>query len=239
MRYFILAVSLIIAGASFSQSKKEQIAMLQHQLDSVKAISAESAVKFDKLKKENEVLRKIMKGYVYQIDTLVTIVNNLRSENDQLKRENETPSEKAEKKTEQVRLHSTNSRSKSNQSTNEPGNPFGDPFSMGDGQGNGGAGKGFGVDSGQRIGFSKDRTRLNNVHVTDIQIDEEASIYYKLTVDQHGNVVAFSYIKYKTTTTNTTLINRLGEEIKKQVKYNKSSNTSLEYQYYTIHVKPS
>ena len=101
--------------------------------------------------------------------------------------------------------NTTNTESGGQQSSN----PFGDGGSGG-GQG-GGTGPGFGQDSGEGtgtgngIGFgSKKRTRLNNVDVHNISIETDASIYYKLTVDSKGNVVAFSHLSSSTTTTTAT-----------------------------------
>ncbi|MDG1334265.1 MAG: hypothetical protein P8P74_18165 [Crocinitomicaceae bacterium] len=137
----------------------------------------------------------------------------------------------------------TNSQNTQNSESggNQSNNPFGDGGSGG-GSG-GGDGGGFGQDSGEGtgtgngIGFGKGRTRLNNVDVHNISIETDASIYYKLTVDSKGNVVAFSHLAAKTTTTNSILINKIGREIKRQVKYNEAKGAPLEYQFYTIHVK--
>lgn len=120
-------------------------------------------------------------------------------------------------------------------------NPFGGDGGSGGGSG-GGNGTGFGQDSGEGtgtgsgIGFGKGRTRLNNVDVHNISIETSAKIYYKLTVDSNGNVVAFSHYKSKTTTTDQTLINKIGYAIKKQVKYSKAPGSPLVYQDYTISV---
>lgn len=137
----------------------------------------------------------------------------------------------------------TNSQNTTNTSSggNQSSNPFGDG-GTGGGTG-GGNGTGFGQDSGEGtgtgsgIGFGKGRTRQNNVDVRNISIETDASIYYKLTVDSKGNVVAFSHLASKTTTTNLNLINQIGVAIKKQVKYNEAKGAPLEYQFYTIHVK--
>ncbi|NVK66551.1 MAG: hypothetical protein HWE22_18305 [Flavobacteriales bacterium] len=137
----------------------------------------------------------------------------------------------------------TNSNNTTNESSGgqQSNNPFGDG-GTGDGQG-GGNGTGFGQDdgegagSGPGIGFGKGRVRYNEVKVDGITIETTATIYYRLTVDENGNVVDFSHYKAKTTTTNLTLINKIGYEIKKQVKYNKAPGSPLVYQDYTISVK--
>ncbi len=137
----------------------------------------------------------------------------------------------------------TNSNNTTNESSGgqQSNNPFGDG-GTGGGQG-GGDGTGFGQDTGQgagsgpSIGFGKGRIRQNNVKVDGISIETTAVIYYKLTVDADGNVVDFSHNKAKTTTTDQTLINKIGYEIKKQVTYNKAPGSPLVYQYYSVSVK--
>ena len=140
--------------------------------------------------------------------------------------------------------NSTNDpNSQNTSSTTQPStNPFGDGGS-GTGTG-GGTGTGVGTTDGSSgtgpggdgIGIGK-RTRQNDVNVHDISIETDAKIYFKLTVDSDGNVVAFSHYKSNTTTTDQTLINKIGYAIKKQVKYNKSPGSTLEYQDYTVSVK--
>ncbi len=138
--------------------------------------------------------------------------------------------------------HTNANNNTNNASTNRPSN---DPFGTGgnDDGGGGGGGGGFGPDNGQGsgngdpgIGFGS-RKRLGSVDVQNISIETDAKIFYKLTVDSDGNVVAFTYYASKTTTTDLTLINKIGYEIKKQVKYSKSKNSPLVYQDYTISVK--
>jgi len=130
-------------------------------------------------------------------------------------------------------------------SQNDPsGGPSANPFGGGGSGGGSGGGNGTGVGTTDGsngtgtagIGFGSGRTRINNVSVHDISIETSAKIFYKLTVDSNGNVVAFSHYASKTTTTDQTLINRIGFEIKKQVKYSKSNNAPLVYQDYTISV---
>lgn len=133
--------------------------------------------------------------------------------------------------------NSQNTSSSSQQSTN----PFGDGGSGGGSGGGTGTGVGTtdgssGTGTGSGIGLGKGRTRQNNVNVNGIQIETAAKIYYKLTVDSDGNVVAFSHYKSNTTTTDQSLINKIGYAIKKQVKYNKAPGSPLVYQDYTISV---
>jgi hypothetical protein len=138
--------------------------------------------------------------------------------------------------------HTNGNNNTNTASTNKPSN---DPFySGGDGDGSGGgSGGGFGPDSGTGsgsgdggIGYGT-RTRQSNVDVQNITIETDAKIAYKLTVDSDGNVVAFTYYGSKTTTTDLTLINKIGVEIKKQVKYSKKKNAPLVYVDYTVNVR--
>ena len=138
--------------------------------------------------------------------------------------------------------HNNGNNNTNTASTNRPSdNPFG---SGGDGGGSGGgSGGGFGPDTGNGtgngdsgIGFGT-RTRQSDVDVQNITIETDAKIAYKLTVDSDGNVVAFTYYGSKTTTTDLTLINKIGYEIKKQVKYSKKKNAPLVYVDYTVSVR--
>ncbi len=82
------------------------------------------------------------------------------------------------------------------------------------------------------------RKRLNDVQVSNLQIKEDAVIHYKLIVDSSGNVVDYAFLKSKSTTTDWTLVNRIGVTIKHQVKYNRlEEKAPLVYQYYTVRVK--
>lgn len=111
------------------------------------------------------------------------------------------------------------------------GNPFGDGRSMDSERSRGD------VAPSSEISYGKGRTRLNHMSMNNIEIIEDVTIYYKLTVDSGGNVVAFNFYKAKTTTADITLINRIGYAIKNQIKYNKVENAPLIYQDYTISVK--
>lgn len=138
----------------------------------------------------------------------------------------------------------TNANNQNNtaSTTQQNNNPFPNGGSGG-GEG-GGNGEGFGTDNGNTAGNGNgngtgaaSRKRLNNVSVSGIYIDTDAKIGYKLTIDAQGNVIAFTNVKGTTTTTNQSLINKIGFAIKKQVKYNKSPGASLVFAFYTVYVK--
>lgn len=65
---------------TFSQSKKKQIEMLQWQVDSLNLEQEKSSEQVEALRKENVTLRRIMIGYIHQIDTLNQINLKLEQE---------------------------------------------------------------------------------------------------------------------------------------------------------------
>lgn len=139
--------------------------------------------------------------------------------------------------------HNNGNNNTNTASTNKPSNnPFGNGGEGDDGSG-GGSSTGVGTSDNSQagngntgIGFGT-RTRQSDVDVQNITIETDAKIAYKLTVDSDGNVVAFTYYGSKTTTTDLTLINKIGYEIKKQVKYSKKKNAPLVYVDYTVSVR--
>ena len=236
MKYLLISCALLCAGVSFSQSKKKQIEQLEHKVDSLEQINSElkshearlgNTLKELSLRykesteelqihyKDRELFLKKIKWEIRRADSLQNVLSKLNAP----KSKEKVPTEK-----------------NNTQSSGFNNNPFGD--------GGSGNGAGLGSDSGGRgngtgIGFDNNRKRLNNVSVSGIEIDVQATIYYKLTIDGNGNVIAFSHSGSKTTTTNLQLINRIGVAIKNQVKYNKVPDAPLTYQFYTIHVKPT
>lgn len=135
-----------------------------------------------------------------------------------------------------------------NNNTNKPSttqqapNPFG---TGGSGTTGSGSGSGtFGNDSGTGTGGTagggsgKGRVRLNEVSVSGIQINVDAFIHLKLTIDAQGNVVHVQNIKSQTTTSDQILINRIMSAVKAQVKYNKDPGAALAKVFYTVRVKP-
>ena len=232
MKYLILSLMFLAAGTVFSQSKKEQIDILNHRIDSLAKVSSElhalNLEKIELLRTENSTLKKIMKGYVVLIDELNVKNLELEEENVELKEEISDLKDSVPEKDDQ--LVSPHDPSATFNSADM--NPFGDG-----GIGHGRENVGFPSNSSTGISYGTGRKRLNQVQINDIQINEEATIYYKLTVDSNGNVLAFSNLKSKTTTTNMMLINKVGVLIKKQVKYNKVPGASLTYELYSIYVR--
>lgn len=155
--------------------------------------------------------------------------------------------DKEDTKTENTGQSNTTNASTSNNTpstTQQNNNPF---ASGGTGGGtSGGDGEDFGQDSGNtgtgtggQGGSGKGRVRLNEVNVDNIQIDVDATLSFKLTVDEHGNVVNVVTINARTTTSNQNLINKIARAIKQQVKFNKDAGAAMVKQFYTVKVRAS
>lgn len=252
MKYLLLSCALLCTGVSFSQSKKKQIELLENQIDSITKVNLEiqtqNAEAIELLRKENEVLREIMKGYVVLIDQLNTKNLELEQKNANLERENSQSEAKIDLKKEEPKpKNSTNRRNRNTFPAEEHGmggtgsdssSPFGGGGGFGQDSGEGtGQGSGIGQGSGTRIQNDHRRVRLNNVDIQNIEVAKDATINYQLTVDAVGNVLAFSLAGIRDMSLDQALVNKVGAAIKKQVKYNKAKGSPMVYQYYTIHIE--
>ncbi|MFK7783696.1 MAG: hypothetical protein AB8B56_01200 [Crocinitomicaceae bacterium] len=224
MKCILLGGLLLIAANSFSQSKKKQIEILQHQLDSISdanlmlAKTAEEQIEsvrlsIKKLNKENEVLREIMKGYIYQIDELNAQNIELRAENDALSNKINQGKDAEPKR----RQHEPSDRVESG--LTQSSDPF---FDGGEESSNfdifsNGMGSGEGTSKSAR----SERIRTTQLKIDHIEVDQTTKLSYWLWIDWKGNVIRFECLQSKTTTTDQGIINRIGHEIGKQVKYNK------------------
>ena len=238
MKYLLLGLALFgCMGMSFAQSKKEQIKELQRQNDSLNVLvrslsdnnrllltSLDSTRQFlldqeaalAKEKKTNEVMRDIMRGYIKNIDELNTELQKLREKEDLGKTKKST-----------LDVNDLIIR----EPDGVPENPFAEG-SMGMGSGSSYGSGSFGADSGYDA--ERERVRLNNVSVNDIEITEDARIVYKLLINADGDVVKYACSRSNTTTTNQVLINEIGEAIRKQVKYNKVPGAPQKYVFYSV-----
>ena len=132
---------------------------------------------------------------------------------------------------------SKNSSTTTNQST--------DPFASGGNSNgnNGGSSNTFGSDSGtgtstnKGIGSGDGRVRINDPIMEDLRSNVNATIHLILTIDSEGNIISGSSIKGKTSTTNQILINKVINEVKKQVKYNKQPGAPLAKVYMSVKIK--
>ncbi|MGB0915298.1 MAG: hypothetical protein ACPGVI_04455 [Crocinitomicaceae bacterium] len=170
---------------------------------------------------------------------------------------NDAPVEEPKPQTEQVLTKPTNEDTQVNtgqsNTTNAPNSQnenttttqSNDPFaSGGDGTGDdGGSGDTFGGDTGTGttgnggVGGGSGRIRLNDPVINDLRSNVDVTIHLKLTIDANGNVIAAYNIKAKTTTTNQILINKVINEVKKQVKYNKEPGAPLAKVFMPVNIK--
>lgn len=242
MKYLLLGGLLLIAVNSLSQSKKKQIEILQHRLDSVTKANlvleetldeqvSTMSKSLDKLTKENEVLRSIMKGYIYDIDALNTKVMSLELENDSL-RDKIAPSETRASKTR--RTTSSNSQSPQIESgisygiEPAPAQEVADPFPFersGQGAGSGRFNREMGSGNRSAKNMKPERVRLSELNVDHMEIKSSAKISYWLWVNSDGKVMRFECIRSRTTTTDEKLIKNIGGEILKQIQYNQISGS--------------
>jgi len=143
---------------------------------------------------------------------------------------------KVENNDTQVNTGKANSTNSANsQNTNTTPTQSNDPFASG-GNGNGGD-SGTGTSGNGGSGGGAVRIRQNAPIINGLRSNESVTIHLKLTLDAGGNVIAASNIKAKTTTTNQILINRVINEVKKQVKYNKEPGAPLAKVFMPVHIK--
>jgi hypothetical protein len=106
----------------------------------------------------------------------------------------------------------------------------------------GGSGEGkFEPDKGnigvKRISDPKNRIRLNDPIIDNIEVDRTVRICLQMTIDENGQIISARSTS-KTTTNDQKIINRVIDEVKKQVRYSKDPNTDHTTVYFTIHVEP-
>jgi len=167
------------------------------------------------------------------------------------------PIEKLDKQTEQIITKKENKNTKVNtgkanktkapesKNSSTTTHKSTDPFSSGgNGAGNnGGSSNTFGTDSGtgistnKGIGSGDGRIRINDPVMEDLRSNVNVTIHLILTIDSEGNIISGSSIKGKTTTTNQILINKVINEVKKQVKYNKQPGAPLAKVYMSVKIK--
>jgi len=152
--------------------------------------------------------------------------------------------EKSDEKTKAGQGNKNTGENPNNKATSSV--PSKNPFGTG-GTGGGdqqGRGKGFGNDVGNGTGNGPDgdgsggkkRVRLNDPDVTDIQSSVSCTVHLKLTINAEGTVMRAENISGKTTTTNSTVINKVISAVKSQVKYTKSEGAAPQIMYLTVNV---
>lgn len=217
IKYLLIVLALICADDTFAQSKKKQIEMLQRQVDSLNVAQEQSSAQFEALRKENVILRKIMIGYVHQIDTLMQVNLDLieKLEDAKVNRTNKENLEKASMSIKSTILHRSINYIDT-LSKKEDGEKF------------------YEKTSKEQIEFG--RKRINSIEVRNAHVEVETRIRYKFTVDASGRIVDFSVIQ-SSTTDNESLFNEIGNEIMKQVKYEPDYGSPLITEYHTVRLK--
>jgi len=149
-----------------------------------------------------------------------------------------------------------NTQVKSGESTSSPSpnpdkkattpTPKPNPFSGGDQgiQNSGGIGKGFGKDTGPDKGSNGTgrgngeaggdiKRKPKNKPYIEIESDQNYTFYFKLEIDERGNVISGSNIS-KTTTTNQIVINKVLSSVIQQIKFTPkpgAENEIIEYSF--------
>lgn len=114
------------------------------------------------------------------------------------------------------------------------GNDDGPYHGGGIGKGNAGTGSGYGDGPGSGSG----RKMVANIKADDLQFNQSCRIVLYLTINAEGNVVNTEVIMSETTTTNQTIINKVRELAKQQIKFNKKQNADLEKIKHKINITP-
>lgn len=81
------------------------------------------------------------------------------------------------------------------------------------------------------------RTRLNNVNLEHLYIQETGKIRLRLEVDASGNVLRGTHVINKTNIEDTELIQNVIAAVIDQVKYKKTLDGKITFEYFTVYVK--
>jgi hypothetical protein len=223
---------LLISLTAFSQSKKE----LRVEIDLLKSQQAQlnlaHQIQVDQLTKKVDSLNRVITRQTNQSQldhsTIVRLREELDTTTDSLNRVNSLLTSKQAKKKEEKTKAVT-------PVTIKKDDPFVNPFGSG-GSGNGSGmtygSNGSGTGSGPGAGG---RTRLNNVSINHIECEQDATIYFKLTIDENGDVLSAS-VTSKTTTTDQQLINQVKAAVIQQVKFSKSPGAEPTIMFYTVKI---
>ena len=110
-----------------------------------------------------------------------------------------------------------------------------------DGGQGGGRGSKFGPDNGNNDGKGnsdpKTRIRQNDPNFDNIEVERVIRVNLQMTIDENGQIVTARSTS-KTTTTDQRIINRVISEVKRQVRYNKDTDTSPVTVYLTVELEP-
>lgn len=216
---------LFISFTAFSQSKKE----LRAEIDLLKSQQAQinlaHQIQVDQLTKKVDSLNRVITRQTNQSQldqsTIVRLRAELANTTDSLNRVNSLLTSKQAKKKEEK----TNVTVPLKSEIDKPElNPFG----------SGAFSNGMGSVSGNGSGTVL-RTRLNNVSIDHLENEQDATIYFKLTVDENGDVLS-ALVTSKTTTTDQQLINKVKAAVIQQVKFSKSPGAEPIPIFYTVKI---
>jgi hypothetical protein len=90
--------------------------------------------------------------------------------------------------------------------------------------------------TGQAAPESK-RTRLNGVNLEHLDIEETGKIFLRLEVDASGNVIRGNCVMSETSINDTEFILKVIDAAIDQVKYKKTQDGKITYEYFTVYVK--
>ena len=223
---------LLISITAFSQSKKE----LRAEIDLLKSQQAQInlayQIQVDQLTKKVDSLNRVITRQTNQSQldhsTIVRLREELDNTTDSLNRVNSLLTAKQPKKKEKK----TNVIAPQKSEIDKPElNPFGSG-GYGNGAGMSYGSNGSGSASGSGTGL---RTRLNNVSIDHLENEQDATIYFKLTIDANGDVLS-AIVTPKTTTTDQQLINKVKEAVIQQVKFSKSPGSAPTIMFYTVKI---
>jgi len=227
---------LLISLSAFTQSKKElraEIDLLksqQAQLNLAHQIQLNQLVlKVDSL---NQVITRQMNERQLDHSTITLLREDLDMIKDSLSRVKTLSTSKQAKKKEETMKATI-------PETIERDDPFLNPFGSG-GSGNS-AGKGSGMGYGD-LGLGSGsgpgtggRQRLNNVSIEHLETEQDVIIYFKLTIDENGDILSAD-VTSKTTTSDQRLINQVKQAVIQQVKFSKSPGAEPMIMFYTIKI---
>ncbi|MFT5779857.1 MAG: hypothetical protein ACI837_002816 [Crocinitomicaceae bacterium] len=236
MKYLLLISLLVGTTAVFSQSKKKQIERLQYQLDSIELVNDtifheigqlyneidDCRIGYNELNIERDASNELQKIVTYELK----ISSELR-EKDRLKiRSKEIVIDSLRDQVSELKAKLAPPRKPSKETPNHTNNPFA----------NGGNGGGNEITYGDGPSRAKPRRRLNDVHIENIPLANDAKIFFTLTINPAGKVISYK-MKPHTNTLNQALIDKIGRAIIKQVRYSSKDSFGTEEVHYNVYLK--
>jgi hypothetical protein len=149
-------------------------------------------------------------------------------------------SEKSTEKTGQSNKTNGNNPNNEASTSSQSDNPFGTGGSGGGrGAGNGpfgGPGSGDEGDGGAGRGSGANRIRMNDPVLPSYDIDQDATLTLKLTINDMGEITGAIVVKSRSTLSDQRIINSVIAEIRRQVKYKADPGSPSAQVYLTVNV---